>query len=51
MLGWAADNHALLIPAHLGGHGAAEVGRRGDTFAITGWAPFAAYDQPAEATR
>ncbi|GLY80115.1 MBL fold metallo-hydrolase [Actinoallomurus iriomotensis] len=43
LLGWAADNHALLIPAHLGGHGAAEVERDGSRFAIKGWAPFTPY--------
>lgn len=50
LLGWAADNHALLVPAHLGGHGAAEVERDGDRFSIKGWAPFAPYGQPTEAT-
>lgn len=40
ILGWAADNTALVIPAHLGGHGAAEVMRDGTKFAIKGWAPF-----------
>lgn len=43
VLGWAADNNALVIPAHLGGHGAAEVVREGDKFAIKGWAPFTPY--------
>ncbi|GAA0977774.1 MBL fold metallo-hydrolase [Nocardiopsis tropica] len=45
VLGWAADNNALVIPAHLGGHGAAEVSRAGDKFAIKGWAPFAPYTE------
>ena len=45
VLGWAADNNALLIPAHLGGHGAAEISRNGDTFDIKGWAPFAPYSE------
>jgi glyoxylase-like metal-dependent hydrolase (beta-lactamase superfamily II) len=40
VLGWAADNNALLIPAHLGGHHAAEVVRDGSKFAVKGWAPF-----------
>ena len=40
VLGWAADNNALLIPAHLGGHHAAEVVRDGNKFAIRGWAAF-----------
>ncbi|MFF7607723.1 MBL fold metallo-hydrolase [Streptomyces parvulus] len=45
VLGWAADNNALVIPAHLGGHGAAEIARNGDTFGIKGWAPFAPYSE------
>ncbi|MGW2231214.1 MBL fold metallo-hydrolase [Streptomyces formicae] len=40
VLGRAADSNALVIPAHLGGHGAAEVVREGRKFAIKGWAPF-----------
>ncbi|MGQ5597280.1 MBL fold metallo-hydrolase [Streptomyces sp. ESR1.13] len=43
VLGWAADNNALVIPAHLGGHGATEVVREGSAFAVKGWAPFAPY--------
>ncbi|MFD5893154.1 MBL fold metallo-hydrolase [Streptomyces sp. NPDC060366] len=43
ILGWAADNNALLIPAHLSGHSAAEVAREGGKFAIKGWAPFTPY--------
>ncbi|MFE3140925.1 MBL fold metallo-hydrolase [Streptomyces scopuliridis] len=45
VLGWAADHNALLIPAHLGGHGAAEVVRDGSKFAIKGWAPFTPYTE------
>lgn len=45
VLGWAADNNALVVPAHLGGHGAAEVVREGSKFAIKGWAPFAPYTE------
>lgn len=45
ILGWAADNNALVVPAHLGGHGAAEVTRDGSRFAIKGWAPFTPYDE------
>jgi glyoxylase-like metal-dependent hydrolase (beta-lactamase superfamily II) len=41
LLGWAADRNALVMPAHLGGHGGAEVIREGDRFAIKSWAPFA----------
>ncbi|WP_405492597.1 MBL fold metallo-hydrolase [Nocardia sp. NBC_00511] len=40
LLGWAADTNALVLPAHLGGHGAAEIIRDADTFAIKEWAPF-----------
>lgn len=43
LLGWAADNNTLVVPAHLGGHGAAEIVRVGEKFAIKGWAPFAPY--------
>lgn len=45
LLGWAADNNALVIPAHLGGHGAVEVVRDGGKFATKGWAPFAPYSE------
>jgi glyoxylase-like metal-dependent hydrolase (beta-lactamase superfamily II) len=41
LLGQAADTNALVLPAHLGGHGGAEVVRDGDRFAIKDWAPFA----------
>ncbi|MDA2806469.1 MBL fold metallo-hydrolase [Nocardiopsis suaedae] len=41
LLGEAADTRALLFPAHLGGHGGAEVTREGDGFAVGEWAPFA----------
>ncbi|MFG2180452.1 hypothetical protein ACGFLS_17230 [Streptomyces abikoensis] len=37
----AADARSLIFPAHLPGHGAAEVRRDGDTFALSRWAPFA----------
>jgi glyoxylase-like metal-dependent hydrolase (beta-lactamase superfamily II) len=40
LLGWAADHHALLLPAHLSGRGALEVEHRGDAFAIKQWGPF-----------
>ncbi|MEE2036955.1 MBL fold metallo-hydrolase [Nocardiopsis sp. CT-R113] len=40
VLGWAADHNALVLPAHLGGHGAAELVRDGESFALKGWAPF-----------
>ncbi|MDT0436405.1 MULTISPECIES: MBL fold metallo-hydrolase [Streptomyces] len=45
VLGWAADHTALVIPAHLGGHGAAEVVREGSAFAVKGWAPFTPYTE------
>lgn len=45
VLGWAADNNALVIPAHFGGHGAAEVVREGSSFAVKGWAPFTPYGE------
>jgi glyoxylase-like metal-dependent hydrolase (beta-lactamase superfamily II) len=44
VLGRAADDNALVIPAHLGGHGAAQVVRDGSRFAVKGWAPFSPYD-------
>jgi glyoxylase-like metal-dependent hydrolase (beta-lactamase superfamily II) len=40
LLGQAAETGALVFPAHLGGHGAAEVERNGSTFAIKEWAGF-----------
>ncbi|BCY10752.1 MBL fold metallo-hydrolase [Actinoplanes sp. L3-i22] len=40
LLGWAADSNALVLPAHLSGHGALEIERHGDAFAVKGWAPF-----------
>jgi glyoxylase-like metal-dependent hydrolase (beta-lactamase superfamily II) len=39
-LGWAADHRALLLPAHFAGHGALEVRRQGEAFALEQWAPF-----------
>ncbi|AEW99807.1 MBL fold metallo-hydrolase [Streptantibioticus cattleyicolor] len=45
LLGWAADHNALVVPAHLGGHGAAEVVRERGRFAVKGWAPFAPYTE------
>jgi glyoxylase-like metal-dependent hydrolase (beta-lactamase superfamily II) len=43
LLGWAADNNALVLPAHFSGHTALEVAPNGGAFKITGWAPFPAY--------
>lgn len=39
-LEWAADHKALILPAHLPGHGAAEVERSGSNFKIKDWAGF-----------
>lgn len=38
ILGWAADNNALVLPAHFSGHGALEVVRAADSFGIKRWA-------------
>jgi glyoxylase-like metal-dependent hydrolase (beta-lactamase superfamily II) len=51
VLGWAADRGALVVPAHLGGQGAAEVVREGSGFAIKGWAPFASYAETSKDAR
>ncbi|WP_280436252.1 MBL fold metallo-hydrolase [Nocardia carnea] len=40
LLGKAADTRTLVFPAHLGGHGGAEIVRNGDRFDIAKWAPF-----------
>jgi hypothetical protein len=40
ILGWAADNGALVIPAHVAGTGGVELTRDGTKFAIKQWAPF-----------
>jgi len=40
LLGEAADTNTLVFPAHLAGHGGAQLARNGDRFAITEWAPF-----------
>lgn len=40
VLGQAADTNTLVIPAHFGGHGGAEVIRDGEGYAIKAWAPF-----------
>jgi glyoxylase-like metal-dependent hydrolase (beta-lactamase superfamily II) len=41
LLGRAAEDNALVFPAHLGGNGAVEVERNGSSFAIKEWAGFA----------
>ncbi len=43
LLGWAADRHALVLPAHISGHSAFEVESRGTGFAVKQWAPLARY--------
>jgi glyoxylase-like metal-dependent hydrolase (beta-lactamase superfamily II) len=40
LLGWASENNALVLPAHISGHGAFEVERAGDSFDIRSWAAF-----------
>ena len=40
LLGWAADNNALMLPAHFSGHSALEIERRGGSFAMKTWAAF-----------
>lgn len=40
ILGWAADNNALLLPAHIAKSGAMAIERHGDRFAIRDWATF-----------
>ncbi|MBU3867009.1 MBL fold metallo-hydrolase [Streptomyces sp. 4503] len=41
ILGRAAEENTLVFPAHLGGHGAAEVRHEGGGFAVKEWAAFA----------
>ncbi|MEV0310292.1 MBL fold metallo-hydrolase [Nonomuraea fuscirosea] len=43
LLGWAADERALLLPAHFSGHSALEIEQRGAAFAVKGWAPITRY--------
>jgi glyoxylase-like metal-dependent hydrolase (beta-lactamase superfamily II) len=43
LFGWAADNRALVLPAHLSGHGALEIENAGTGFAIRRWGPFPRY--------
>jgi hypothetical protein len=40
VLGWAAENGALVMPGHFAGTGGAEIVRDGSKFAIKQWAPF-----------
>jgi glyoxylase-like metal-dependent hydrolase (beta-lactamase superfamily II) len=41
VLEWAVANNSLVVPAHLGGAGAAEVVREGGRYSIKRWAPLA----------
>ncbi|MFG3019788.1 MBL fold metallo-hydrolase [Streptomyces sp. NPDC048254] len=43
LLGWAADNTALVLPAHFSGRTALEVARNGGGFEIKNWGPFPSY--------
>ncbi|MFF4402917.1 MBL fold metallo-hydrolase [Streptomyces sp. NPDC001480] len=43
LLGWAADNNALMLPAHFSGHSALEVVNTGSGFAIKQWGPLPRY--------
>ncbi|WP_255567047.1 hypothetical protein [Pseudonocardia sp. KRD291] len=36
----AAEHNALVLPAHLPGHGAFELRRAGAGYEIAAWAPF-----------
>lgn len=40
VLRWAADERAIVLPSHLGGHSAFEVSERAGRFEISGWAGF-----------
>ena len=43
LLGWAAENNALVLPAHLSGHSAMEVEKADNGFAIKQWGPLPRY--------
>ena len=43
LFGWAADNNALMLPAHFSGHTALEIENTGNGFAIKQWGPFSRY--------
>ncbi|HEV2634660.1 MAG TPA: MBL fold metallo-hydrolase [Actinocrinis sp.] len=43
LLCWAADDNALVLPAHFSGHSALEIERQGEGFAIKQWASFPRY--------
>lgn len=50
VLEWAADNSALVLPAHFPGEGAVEVTRSGSQFAIRSWASFNRAEGPTRGT-
>ena len=43
LFGWAAENNALMLPAHFSGHTALEIENTGNGFAIKQWGPFSRY--------
>lgn len=43
LLGWAADQGALVLPAHFSGHSAFEVRAGDDAFELKAWAPLTRY--------
>lgn len=43
LLGWAAENNALVLPAHLSGRSDLEVENTGEGFAIKQWGPLPRY--------
>lgn len=43
LLGWAAENNALMLPAHFSGHSALEVEDTGSGFGIKLWGPLPRY--------
>jgi glyoxylase-like metal-dependent hydrolase (beta-lactamase superfamily II) len=42
-LDWAADERALVLPAHFSGHSALEIERRGDGYGVRAWGPLPRY--------
>jgi glyoxylase-like metal-dependent hydrolase (beta-lactamase superfamily II) len=44
LLDWAADNRALVLPAHFSGHSALEIERDGDAYGVREWAAFPRYE-------
>jgi glyoxylase-like metal-dependent hydrolase (beta-lactamase superfamily II) len=49
LLGWSAENNALILPAHLCGHSALEIANAGNGLEIKKWAHFSPYsDTPSK---